>query len=258
MTWVAGQGGLGRGVGGAAAVEGLTHDPAPPRTRYDGIPLWNVRGVPGVHAAVWVANYVSFFLLYPSTFNLLEARDGGGRGGRGGRGVRPSRTGPTHARARPPNLLNGLAPPPPLPPPSTSTFQVAAVDEPKVHLWETGVTRITRHPQAVGQGLWCAAHTAWVGSSFMLATSAVLMAHHLFSVWHGDYRLRRAHGPAFDAVAARTSAFPFQAIWEGRQVLPPDYWKEWARAPYLTIAAVTLGCYLVHPYMQAGAHALGL
>jgi len=42
--------------------------------RYDGVPLWNLRGAPGVHEAVWVANFVSFFFLYPSTFNLLEAR----------------------------------------------------------------------------------------------------------------------------------------------------------------------------------------
>lgn len=34
--------------------------------------------------------------------------------------------------------------------------------------------RITRHPQMVGQLLWCAAHTAYVGSSFMCVTSALL------------------------------------------------------------------------------------
>ena len=175
--------------------------------RYDGVALWDVRGVPGVHAGVWIANYISFFLLYPSTFNLLE---------------------------------------------------VAAVDEPKLHLWETGVTRVTRHPQAWGQALWCAAHTLWVGSSFMLATSLALLAHHALSMPHGDYRLRRKYGAAFDDVAARTSWVPFKAILEGRQTLPPDYWREWVRAPYLTIAVVTVGAYLVHPWMQAGAHALKL
>ena len=72
--------------------------------------------------------------------------------------------------------------------------QVAAIDKPKLHLWETGVMRITRHPQALGQGLWCAAHTLWIGSSFMVVTSAALMAHHLFGCWHGDYRLRRKYG----------------------------------------------------------------
>ena len=41
--------------------------------------------------------------------------------------------------------------------------QVAAVDKPKLHLWETGVMRITRHPQSFGQALWCFAHTLWIG-----------------------------------------------------------------------------------------------
>jgi zeta-carotene isomerase len=175
--------------------------------RYDGVPLWDVRGAPGVHSVMWAANYLSFFLLYPSTFNLLE---------------------------------------------------VAAVDKPELHLWETGVARITRHPQAWGQALWCAAHTAWIGTTFMAATSLALLAHHALSMPHGDYRLRKKHGAAFEAVAARTSWLPFAAILDGRQILPPDYWREWVRAPYLTIGIVTLGAYVAHPWMQAGAHALGL
>ncbi len=40
--------------------------------RYDGTPLWDVRGVPGVHDLVWVLNFISFYFLYPSTFNILE------------------------------------------------------------------------------------------------------------------------------------------------------------------------------------------
>ena len=36
--------------------------------------LWNLRGQPLVHEAVWALNFVSFFFLYPSTFNLLEVR----------------------------------------------------------------------------------------------------------------------------------------------------------------------------------------
>lgn len=59
--------------------------------------------------------------------------------------------------------------------PSTfNLLEVAAVDEPKLHLWETGIARITRHPQTVGQILWCAAHTAYIGTSFACAASAVL------------------------------------------------------------------------------------
>lgn len=65
--------------------------------RYDGTVLWQLRGVPGMHELVWTLSLVSFFFLYPSTFNLLE---------------------------------------------------VAAVDTPRVHLWGTGIARITRHPQA--------------------------------------------------------------------------------------------------------------
>ena len=51
--------------------------------RYSGVPLWNLRGVPGVHATVWLTSLVSFFFLYPSTFNLLEVRpqQGVGRSG---------------------------------------------------------------------------------------------------------------------------------------------------------------------------------
>ena len=81
-------------------------------------------------------------------------------------------------------------------------MQVAAVDKPELHLWETGVMRITRHPQAFGQALWCSAHMLWIGSTFMLTTSGALMAHHLFSCWHGDYRLRRKYGevcPSFQS-----------------------------------------------------------
>ena len=42
--------------------------------RYDGTQLWNVQGTPGLHTALWIANFVSFLFLYPSTFNLLEVR----------------------------------------------------------------------------------------------------------------------------------------------------------------------------------------
>lgn len=42
--------------------------------RYDGTMLWDVRGMPGVHELVWIVTFISFFFLYPSTFNLLEVR----------------------------------------------------------------------------------------------------------------------------------------------------------------------------------------
>jgi hypothetical protein len=51
----------------------------------------------------------------------------------------------------------------------------------------------------------------------------------------------------------RAQVVPFAAILDGRQTLPPDVWKEFARAPYALIAVGTLGAYAAHPYMQAGA-----
>lgn len=91
----------------------------------------------------------------------------------------------------------------------------------------------------------------------MVATSLGLMAHHLFGCWHGDFRLRRKYGQAFEDVKARTSAFPFQAVWEGRQRLPEGYWREFARGPYLLLVPLTIGAYLAHPLMQQGSYFLG-
>jgi len=132
--------------------------------------------------------------------------------------------------------------------------EVAAVETPRIHLWETGIIRITRHPQAVGQVMWSAAHLAMVGSTFCLLTNALLVAHHLFACWNGDRRLEAEHGEDFLAVKERTSTVPFLAILQGRQELPSDYYKELVRAPYALIATGTLAAYLAHPYMQAGAN----
>mmetsp|Transcript_5434 Transcript_5434/g.6360 ORF Transcript_5434/g.6360 Transcript_5434/m.6360 type:complete len:381 (+) Transcript_5434:74-1216(+) len=172
---------------------------------HEGTQLWDLRSAPGheyIHAACFVTDFVSFLLLYPGTFNLLE---------------------------------------------------VAAIEKPKMHLWETGVMRITRHPQAVGQVMWCTAHSAWLGSSTALAASSVLVAHHLFSMWHGDARLEKKHGAAFEAMKEKTSIMPFQAIIEGRQILPDDYYKEFLRGPYALVVFGTLSAYYAHPYMMAGA-----
>ncbi|KAJ8606963.1 hypothetical protein CTAYLR_009275 [Chrysophaeum taylorii] len=170
--------------------------------RYDGVVLWNVRDVPGVRTAVWFSTFVSFFLLYPSTFNLKE---------------------------------------------------VAAIDRPQLHLWGTGVSRITRHPQAFGQALWSLAHGLWLGTSVTLVTMLVLVAHHAFAAWHGDQRLLAKHGDDFLKLKDATSVLPFQAILDGRQQIPEDYWREWVRGPYAVVAVATLGAYFAHPYLQAYA-----
>ena len=131
--------------------------------------------------------------------------------------------------------------------------EVAAVEVPKVHLWETGVMRVTRHPQFVGQAMWSFAHLMMVGSTFNALTMGLLVGHHTFACWNGDRRLLAEHGDAFLKVKATTSTLPFAAIIDGRQQLPKDYWKELVRAPYALIAVGTLGAYFAHPYMQAGA-----
>ena len=169
---------------------------------HDGVQFYDVSHNAIAHSLAWGVNFISFFFLYPSVFNLKE---------------------------------------------------VAAVEKPMIHLWETGIIRITRHPQFVGQAMWSAAHLAMVGTSFTALTMALLVGHHCFACWNGDRRLFDEHGEDFLQIKARTSIVPFQAILEGRQVLPKDYYKELLRGPYLVIAIGTLGAYFAHPYMQGGA-----
>ncbi|MBD2456922.1 hypothetical protein H6G80_22955 [Nostoc sp. FACHB-87] len=163
--------------------------------RYDGWQLWQVQGVPGIQAVVWVLSAISFLFLYPATFNLLE---------------------------------------------------IAAIQKPQVHLYETGIIRITRHPQMVGQVIWCFAHTLWLGTSFTLVTSLGLVLHHLFGVWHGDRRLSQRYGEAFELVKQRTSIIPFQAILDGRQSLK---WPEFIRPAYLGVAIFVGLLWLLHPLL---------
>jgi uncharacterized membrane protein len=105
-------------------------------------------------------------------------------------------------------------------PATYNLLEIPALQRPQVRLYGSGIIRISRHPQAVGQVLWCATHLLWIGSSFMVVTSAGLVAHHLFAIWHGDRRLRARFGPAFAELKASTSVLPFVALIDGRQQLP--------------------------------------
>jgi uncharacterized membrane protein len=163
--------------------------------RYDGWQLWQVQGVPGVEATVWILSFISFLFLYPATFNLLE---------------------------------------------------VAAVLKPQVRIYETGIMRITRHPQMVGQLIWCIAHTLWIGSTFTLVTSIGLMLHHLFAVWHGDYRLTKRYGTDYELVKSRTSILPFVAVFDGRQTL---IFSEFLRPAYLGVIAFVGLFWWGHPWL---------
>jgi uncharacterized membrane protein len=163
--------------------------------RYDGAQLWDLQGVPGLKGAIATLSAISFFFLYPATFNLLE---------------------------------------------------IAAIQKPEVHLFETGIIRISRHPQMVGQVIWCFAHLLWLGTSFMLVTCAGLVAHHLFAVWNGDRRWLAKHGAAFAEAKARTSVVPFVAIVQGRQELVLG---EFLKPAYVGVAAFIGLFWWLHPIL---------
>jgi len=132
-------------------------------------------------------------------------------------------------------------------PATFNLLEIAAIQKPEVHLFETGIIRITRHPQMVGQVIWCIAHTLWLGTSFTLLTSFGLVLHHLFAVWHGDRRLEQRYGEAFLTAKARTSVIPFQAILDGRQSLN---WSEFLRPSYLGVTGFILLLWWGHPWLM--------
>jgi uncharacterized membrane protein len=132
-------------------------------------------------------------------------------------------------------------------PATFNLLEIAAIQKPQVHLYETGIIRITRHPQMVGQVMWCIAHTLWLGTTFTFVTSLGLILHHLFGVWHGDRRLLARYGEAFEAVKQRTSIIPLLAVIDGRQSLK---WQEFISPAYLGITAFVLLLWWLHPLLM--------
>ncbi len=139
-------------------------------------------------------------------------------------------------------------------PATFNLLEVAAIQKPQVHLYETGIIRITRHPQMVGQVLWCIAHTLWVGTTFMIVTSLGLILHHLFAVWHGDRRMQARYGESFEILKSRTSIIPFLAILEGRQTLNL---QEFLRPAYLGVTAFVLLFWWAHPLIIRASGSVG-
>ncbi|OKH55765.1 hypothetical protein NIES2101_02905 [Calothrix sp. HK-06] len=131
-------------------------------------------------------------------------------------------------------------------PATFNLLEIAAIQKPQVLLYETGIIRITRHPQMVGQVIWCIAHTLWIGTTFTLVTSIGLILHHLFAVWHGDQRLLARYGEAFELVKQRTSIIPLLAILDGRQSFK---WQEFARPAYLGVTLFVLLFWWLHPLL---------
>ena len=166
--------------------------------RYDGVRPWNLQAVPGLIPVIWIFTAISFLLLYPATYNLLE---------------------------------------------------IPAFKKPEVRLYATGIIRISRHPQAFGQILWCFSHALWIGSSFMLVTCLGLIGHHLFAIWHGDKRLKQRFGTAFEKLQEETSIIPFRAVIDGRQKLVfAEFWR-----PYqIGIAIAVLFFWWAHRFITLG------
>ena len=135
-------------------------------------------------------------------------------------------------------------------PATYNLLEIPAVLKPQVRLYATGIIRISRHPQAVGQILWCFTHALWIGSSFMLVTCIGLVAHHLFAVWHGDRRLRARFGEAFEQLKASTSVVPFAAVLDGRQQLR---WQEFVRPSQLGIAIAVGVFWWAHHYISSAS-----
>ena len=135
-------------------------------------------------------------------------------------------------------------------PATYNLLEIPAVLKPQVRLYATGIIRISRHPQAIGQILWCLTHALWIGSSFMLVTCFGLVAHHLFAVWHGDRRLKERFGEAFDDLNATTSVLPFQAVIDGRQQLD---WREFLRPAQVGIAIAVGVFWWAHRFIPTAA-----
>ena len=135
-------------------------------------------------------------------------------------------------------------------PATYNLLEIPAVLKPQVRLYATGIIRISRHPQAIGQILWCITHALWIGSSFMLVTCFGLVAHHLFAVWHGDRRLKERFGEAFDDLKATTSVLPFKAVIDGRQQLD---WREFLRPAQVGIAIAVGVFWWSHRFIPTAA-----
>ncbi len=135
-------------------------------------------------------------------------------------------------------------------PATYNLLEIPAVLKPQVRMYATGIIRISRHPQAIGQILWCCTHLLWIGSSFMVATCVGLIAHHLFAIWNGDRRLANRFGAAFEELRASTSVIPFRAVLDGRQQLVIS---EFLRPAQLGIVIAVGVFWWAHRFIGAGA-----
>ncbi len=132
-------------------------------------------------------------------------------------------------------------------PATYNLLEIPSVLKPKVRIYGTGIMRITRHPQAFGQIIWCFAHSLWIGTSFTLVTSLGLILHHIFAIWHGDKRLETKFGAEFYKFKEKTSIIPFMAIIEGRQTFKI---KEFFKLSQLGILIAIAVLWWSHQYIN--------
>ena len=132
-------------------------------------------------------------------------------------------------------------------PATYNLLEIPSVLKPKVRIYGTGIMRVTRHPQAFGQIIWCFAHTLWIGTSFTLITSLGLISHHLFAIWHGDKRLEVKFGDEFYKFKNSTSIIPFAAIIGGRQQIKV---KEFIKFSQLGILIAIAVIWWAHRYIN--------
>ena len=135
-------------------------------------------------------------------------------------------------------------------PATYNLLEIPALIKPKVRLYGTGIIRISRHPQAIGQILWCLTHGLWIGSSFMLITCIGLIGHHLFAIWHGDRRLKAKFGNEFEELKKNTSIIPFLAVLDGRQKLSLE---EFLRPSQLGICIAIGGLWWAHKFIVSAS-----
>ena len=132
-------------------------------------------------------------------------------------------------------------------PATYNLLEIPSLQKPKVRIYSTGIMRVTRHPQAIGQIIWCIAHSLWIGTSFTLVTSFGLICHHLFAIWHGDKRLEFKFGEDFYKFRESTSVIPFLAIIEGRQVFK---FREYFKLSQLGILIAIIVIWTSHKYIN--------
>ena len=132
-------------------------------------------------------------------------------------------------------------------PATYNLLEIPSILKPQVRIYGTGIMRITRHPQAFGQIIWCLAHTLWIGTSFTFITSVALIFHHLFAIWHGDKRLEIKFGEEFYKFKNSTSIIPFAAIFDGRQQIKV---KEFFKLSQLGILIAIAVIWWSHKYIN--------